>query len=78
MGGAMDQVQPVNILRREAIIYYSINFQEHINLCDFYDESIVHGLFYSVQHLFTPSTSTMKFQCDFELKKLSTNRNSPN
>ena len=63
-----DQPRTINVLRRGLIIYYSINFYQHQNVYDCYDESIVDSFFSSVQHVFTPTGSEIKIQCYFELK----------
>ena len=39
-GGSMNQQLQVNILRKGPVIYYSINFQQHIDFHNFYDEKI--------------------------------------
>ena len=48
----MNQQLPVNILQRGPITYYSINFHQHKNFYDFYDEKIVDSFFNSVKELF--------------------------
>ena len=53
--GSINQARPINILRRDPIVYYSISFQQHKIFYDFYDESIFGSFFYSVQCSFTPS-----------------------
>ena len=48
----MNQQLPVNIWKRGSITYYSINFHQHKNFYDFYDEKIVDSFFNSVKDLF--------------------------
>ena len=43
---------PINVLRRGSIFYYSINFYQHKNLYDFYDEKIIDPVLDSVYECF--------------------------
>ena len=54
-GGSMNQQLQVNILRKGPVIYYSINFQQHIDFHNFYDEKIVDSFFDSVKGRFVPN-----------------------
>ena len=68
-GGSMNQQLPVNILRRGPIIYYSINFQQHKNFYDFYEEKIVDSYFDLVKERFALNeTVEFKMQGYVEIK----------
>ena len=67
-GGAISQQLPVNVLKRRPITYYSINFYQHDNFYDFYDEKIVDRFFNSVKELFVSNSKELKMQGYFELK----------
>ena len=67
-GGAINQQLPVNVLKRRPITYYSINFYQHDNFYDFYDEKIVDRFFNSVKELFVSNSKELKMQGYFELK----------
>ena len=54
-GGSINQQLPVNTLRRGPVIYYSINFQQHKDFYEFYDEKIVDSFFDSVKEPFFPN-----------------------
>lgn len=45
---------PINVLRRGSIFYYSINFYQHKNFYDFYNEKIVDPVLNSVCERFVP------------------------
>ena len=69
MGGEINQQLPVNILRRGPITYYSINYQQHKNLYDFFDEKIVEVFFNSVRNFFvTDGRDEFKMQGYAEIK----------
>ena len=67
-GGAINQQLPINVLKRGPITYYSINFYQHENSDDFYDEKIVDRFFNSVRNLFVSGGKELKMQGYFELK----------
>ena len=69
-GGAINQQLPVNILKRGLITYYPINFYQHKNFYDFFDEKIVDRFFNSVKELFVPACvgKKLKVQGYFEFK----------
>ena len=67
-GGALNQQLPVNVLKRGPITYYSINFYQHENFYDFYDEKIAHGFLNSARGLFFSRGKELKMQGYFELK----------
>ena len=55
MGGNRGNGQlPVNILRRGPITYYTISYDQHKNLYDFFSERIVDGFLSSVYNRFNP------------------------
>ena len=65
----MNQQLPVNILRRGPVIYYSINFQQHKDFYDFYDEKTVDSFFNSLKEHFVPNEKVeFKMQGYFEIK----------
>ena len=67
--GAINQQLPVNILKRGPVTYYSINFYQHKNCYDFFDEKIVDRFFKSVQGSFeSVRGKEFKIQRYFELK----------
>ena len=47
-----NQQLPINVLRRGPIFYYSINFDQHKNFHDFYNEKIVDDFLNSVYERF--------------------------
>ena len=51
-GWEINQQLLVNIIRGGPITYYSINYQQHKNLYDFFDEAIVETFFNSVRNVF--------------------------
>ena len=53
-GGSTNQQLPINVLRRGSIFYYYINFCQHKNFYDFYDEKIVDSFLNSVYERFVP------------------------
>ena len=55
-------------MKRGPITYYSINFYQHENFYDFYDEKIVDRFFNSVRNLFVSGGKELKMQGYFELK----------
>ena len=63
-GGAINQQLQANILKRGPITYYSINFYQHKNFYDFYNEKI----FNSVRELFVFEGKELKIEGYFELK----------
>ena len=65
----MNQQLLVNILRRGPVIYYSINFQQHKDFYDFYDEKIVDSFFNSLKEHFVPNEKVeFKMQGYVEIK----------
>ena len=65
----MNQQLPVNVLKSRPITYYSINFHQHKNFIDFYDEKTVDSFFNSVKELFVSAKGKeFKMQGYFELK----------
>ena len=66
-GGAINQQLPLKVLKRGPITYYSINFYQHENFYDFYDEKIVDRSFNSIRDLFVSGGKELKTQ-GFELK----------
>ena len=52
VGRRRNQQLPINVLRRGPIFYYSINFDQHKNFYDFYDEKIVDDFLNSVYERF--------------------------
>ena len=52
VGARRNQQLPINVLRRVPIFYYSINFDQHKNFYDFYDEKIVDNFLNSVYEHF--------------------------
>ena len=66
--GTINQQLPINVLKRRPITYYSINFYQHENFYDFYDEKIVDRFFNSVRNLFVSGGKELKMQGYFELK----------
>ena len=48
----MNQQLPVNVLRRGPIMHYTIQFQQHKNVQDFYQESVVDDFLNSVSGCF--------------------------
>ena len=67
-GGPINQQLPVNVLKRGPITYYSINFYQHENFYDFYDERTVDAFFNSVKNTFVSDDKEYKMQGYFELK----------
>ena len=66
VGGSRNQQLPINVLRCCAIFYYSINFYQHKNFYDFYDEKIVDAFLNSVYERFVPGKD-FKIQGYFEI-----------
>lgn len=67
-GGSRNRL-PINTLRRGHIICYSINYQQHKDLYDFYDEKIVDQFLDSVKEVFnSASCKEYKIQGYFELR----------
>ena len=59
----------MNTLRRSPVIYYSINFEQHKDFYDFYDEKIVNSFFDSVKERFVPNEKVeFKMQGYVEIK----------
>ena len=68
-GGDINQQLPANILRRGTITYYSINYQQHKNFYDFFDEKIVEIFFNSVKKIFViDGRDEFKMQSYAEIK----------
>ena len=67
-GGAINQELPVNISKRWLITYHSINFYQHKDFYDFYDEKIVDRFFNSVKEAFVSEGKKLKMQGYLELK----------
>ena len=68
-GGEINQQLPVNILRRGLLTYYSINYQQHKNFYDFFDEKIVETFFNSVRNVsVTDGGDEFKIQGYAEIK----------
>ena len=53
-GNRRNQQLPINILRRGAIIYFSINYNQHKNFYNFFQEQIVDEFLDSVYTRFNP------------------------
>ena len=67
-GGAFNQQLPVNFLKRGPASYYCINFYQHENFYDFYDEKIVDRFSNSVRGLSVSRGKELKMQGYFEFK----------
>ena len=68
-GGSMNQQLPVNTSRRVPVIYYSINFQQHKDFYNFYDEEIINFFSDSVKERFGPNERVeFKIQGYVEIK----------
>ena len=52
VGGRRNQQLPINVLRHGSIFYYLINFHQHKNFYDFYDEKIVDDFLNSIYERF--------------------------
>ena len=66
-GGSRNRQLPLNVLRRDPVTYYSINFQQHKDFYNFYDEKIVDSFFDSIHKRLVPGGS-LKIQGYVELK----------
>ena len=53
---------PLNVLTRGPLTYYSINFEQHKNFYDFFNNSSADVFLYSVYETFRPSSTEKKFQ----------------
>ena len=53
---------PQNVLTRGPLTYYSINFEQHKNFYDFFNNSSADVFLYSVYETFRPSSTEKKFQ----------------
>ena len=53
---------PLNVLKRGPLTYYSITFEQHKNLYDFFNNSSADAFLDSVYETFRPSSTEKKFQ----------------
>ena len=60
-GGAINR-GPVNILRRDPITYFNINFSQHERFYDFYSENVVDNFLNSVIDVFEPAAKGQEFE----------------
>ena len=64
-GGSKKCKIPINILKRGSITYFSINFNQHKNLYDFFTRGIVDDFLQSVYEVYQPQEN--KIQAFFEV-----------
>ena len=64
-GGSKSTALPINILKRESIKYFSINFTQHKNFYDFFTSDIVDDFLQSVYEVYHPQEN--KIQAFFEI-----------
>ena len=64
-GGSKSTALPINILKRESIKYFSINFTQHKNFYDFFTSDIVDDFLQSVYEVYLPQEK--KIQAFFEI-----------
>lgn len=69
IGGARnDTAAPLNVLKRGSITYYSINFDQHRDHCNFFSGDLAGEFLDAVHRTFTPTgNQTYKFQVFFQL-----------
>ena len=58
-GGSRNQQLPINVLNHGPIIYYSINFNQHKEFYNFYEEQTVDTFLNSVYERFVPCKNFM-------------------
>ena len=63
-GGSKSTALPINILKRESIKYFSINFTQHKNFYDFFTSDLVDDFLQSVYEVYLPQEN--KIQAFFE------------
>ena len=69
-GGARKRLNdlPLNLLRREQIVYYSVNFDQHRNYYDFFSTDMIDIFLDTVHDAFKPERNLLyKFQGYFEI-----------
>ena len=69
-GGARNRLNdlPLNVLRREQIVYYSVNFDQHRNYYDFFSTDMIDIFLDTVYDVFKPERNLLhKFQGYFEI-----------
>ena len=68
-GGRLQKARdlPLNILKRGAIIYYSVNFDQHKDFYDFYSSDMVDVSLDNVHQAFKSQNHMYKFQGYFEI-----------
>ena len=67
-GSRTNENLPLNILRRDPIIYYSVNFNQHQNFYNFYSSDMIDNFIDAVHQKFKPLKNVhYKFQTYFEI-----------
>ena len=69
-GGVRNRLNdlPLNVLRREQIVYYSVNFDQDRNYYDFFSTDMIDIFLDTVYDVFKPERNLLyKFQGNFEI-----------